>query len=171
MILGTAMAPILDALAMRPSAKKPVDNGASFTRVIHFFDVHSGSMQAIAAIILVIVTIIYTILTRMMAKAARDALRPYVYLDFTFPGGSGVEMLLTVGNSGSKAAADVRVKLIKSTREDLAKVFAPLPLATIGHLFPRGHQKIFVDSILYAMAAGPAVPSTRFRNCLSRRTP
>src|SRR5580692_882211 len=107
MILVTAMGPILDALAPKPSSKRSVDNGASLARFLHFLDVHSGSMQAIAAIILVIVTVIYTILTRMMAKAARDALRPYVYLDFTFPGGSGVEMLLTVGNSGSKAAADV----------------------------------------------------------------
>lgn len=127
------------------------DNGVSFTHILHFLDVHSGSMQAISAIVLVVVTIIYTVLTRMMAKAARDALRPYVYLDFTFPGGSGVEMLLTIGNSGSKAAADVRVKLIKSTREDLVKLFAPLPLAAIGHLSPGATRKysLIVPSTLW----------------------
>jgi hypothetical protein len=108
-------------------------------------------MQAIAAIILVIVTIIYTVLTRAMARAARDALRPYVYLDFTFPGGSGVEMLLTVGNSGSKAAAYVRVRLLSSTREDLTNIFAPLPLAAIGHLAPGGARKysLIVPSTLW----------------------
>lgn len=145
------MRPIPHAFALKPNTKRPVDNGVSVTRVLHFFDVHSGSMQAIAALILVIVTIIYTILTRRMAKAARDALRPYVYLDFTFPGGSGVEMLLTVGNSGSKAAADVRVKLIKSTREDLVELFAPLPLAAIGHLSPGGTRKysLIVSSTLW----------------------
>ena len=151
MILGTAMRPTLDALVLTPGIKKPVDNAVSLTRVLNFFDAHSGSMQAIAAIILVIVTIIYTILTRSMAKAARDALRPYVYLDFSFPGGSGVEMLLTVGNSGSKAAANVRVKLVKSTREDLMKIFEPLPLAAIGHLSPGGARKysLIVASTLW----------------------
>ena len=112
-ILSKTSNAIRVASALKPSTKKLANNGASLTRVLHFLDVHSGSMQAIAAIILVIVTIIYTVLTRTMARAARDALRPYVYLDFTFPGGSGVEMLLTVGNSGSKAAADVRVRLLK----------------------------------------------------------
>jgi hypothetical protein len=87
----------------------------------------------------------------MMAKAARDALRPYVYLDFTFPSGSGVEMLLTVGNSGSKGAADVGVKLIKATREDLVELFAPLPLAAIGHLSPGSTRKysLIVASTLW----------------------
>ncbi len=146
------MRPILDTLTLSPSIKGSVDNsGPSLARVLHFFDVHSGSMQAIAAIVLVIVTIIYTILTRRMAKAARDALRPYVYLDFTFPGGSGTEMLLTVGNSGSKVAADVRVKLTRSSREDLVQLFAPLPLASIGHLSPAGTRKysLIVSSTLW----------------------
>lgn len=151
MILVMAMGPILDVLAPKPNTKRPAENGASLARFLHFLDVHSGSMQAIAAIILVIVTIIYTILTRRMAKAARDALRPYVYLDFSFPDGSGVQMLLMVGNSGSKVAADVRVKLIKSTREDLVELFAPLPLAAIGHLSPGGTRKysLIVSSTLW----------------------
>lgn len=71
-----------------------------------------------------------------MAKAARDALRPYVYLDFTFRGG-GTLMFLTVGNSGSKGAADVKIKLVKSTSDELTRVFAPLPIANeIGHISP-----------------------------------
>ncbi len=153
MILGTAMQPVYHILVseFKQRTKGSPGNGPSLPRVLHFLDVHSGSMQAIAAIILVIVTIIYTILTRMMAKAAREALSPYVYLDFAFPSGSGVDMLLTVGNSGSKAAAAVEVTLINSTREDLEELFAPLPLAAIGHLSPGATRKysLMVRSTLW----------------------
>lgn len=121
------------------AARKPgaVKRQNSIMHVLSFLDAHSGSIQAITAVVLVIVTIIYTILTRSMAKAARDALRPYVYLDFLFPGGSGARMTVVVGNSGSKAAANVKVTLLKASKDGLRELFQPLPLATgIGHLSP-----------------------------------
>ena len=114
---------------------------------LNFLDAHSGSIQAITAVVLVIVTTIYTILTRTMAKAARDALRPYVYLDFLFPGGSGTHITVVVGNSGSKAAASVRVRLLNEKKEGLSAALShelswSLPLATgIGHLSPGSTRK------------------------------
>ena len=129
--------------------KKPggVQRQNLFMHLLNFLDAHSGSIQTITAIVLVIVTTIYTILTRTIAKAARDALRPYVYLDFTFPGGSGTRMTVVVGNSGSKAAANVKVRLLKASNDVLIasfnrEFFLSLPLATgIGHLSPGTARK------------------------------
>ena len=114
-------------------------------QLLHFLDAHSGSIQAIASVVLVIVTIVYTILTRSMAKATRDALRPYVYLDFSFQAG-GTLMAVVVGNSGSRAAAQVKVKLIKATDDELAKLFQPLPMATgIGYLSPGATRRYSLE--------------------------
>jgi hypothetical protein len=114
-------------------------------QTLRFLDAHSGSIQAIASVVLVAVTIVYTVLTRSMAKATRDALQPYVYLDFSFQAG-GTLMGVIVGNSGSRAAAQVKVKLVKSTDDELAKLFQPLPMATgIGYLSPGATRKYSLE--------------------------
>jgi hypothetical protein len=70
-----------------------------------------------------------------MAKAASETLRPYVYLDLAF--NSPAQMVVVVGNSGTKVAADVKAVLTKSNRESLAKLIRVLPITTgIGHLSP-----------------------------------
>jgi len=103
--------------------------------IIHYLDVHSGSLQLIASIVLVVVTAVYTILTRSMAKAASEALRPYVYLDLSF--NSPVQMVIVVGNSGTKVAGNVKAVLAKSNSDNVAQVIRELPITTgIGHLSP-----------------------------------
>ncbi len=129
-----------------PTPKKPIaiKHQNFVMHLLSFLDAHSGSIQAITAVILVVVTVIYTILTRSMAKAARDALRPYVYLDFLFPGGSGTMMTVVVGNSGSKAAANVRVRLVNASKyeRELTELFQSLPLASgVGQLSPGTTRK------------------------------
>ena len=101
-----------------------------------------------------------------MAKAARDALRPYVYLDFIFPGGSGTRMTVVVGNSGSKAATSVKVRLLKASKDELIaefnrELFRSLPLATgIGHLSPgttRKYALVFPASQWLTDASAPVL--------------
>src|ERR1700730_10374076 len=102
---------------------------------MHFLDVHAGSLQVIASVVLVAVTAVYTILTRSMAKAARDSHRPYVYLDLSF--NSPVQMIIVVGNSGSKVAGSVKAVLINSNSDNIAQHIRLLPITTgIGHLSP-----------------------------------
>jgi hypothetical protein len=108
--------------------------------IIHYLDIHSGSLQLIASIVLVLVTTVYTILTRSMAKAATAALRPYVYLDLAFQGQGA--MAIVVNNSGTRVASNVQVKLVQSNNEELANLVRELPLATgIGHLSPGNPRK------------------------------
>jgi hypothetical protein len=102
---------------------------------MHYLDVHSGALQAISSAILVAITAVYTILTRTMAKAASQALRPYVYLDVSFT--SPVLMTILIGNSGSRVAGNVRVTVLKANNEKLKEWFNDLPLEKgIGHLAP-----------------------------------
>jgi hypothetical protein len=102
---------------------------------MNFLDVHAGSLQVIASVVLVVVTAVYTILTRSMAKAASEALRPYVYLDLSF--NSPVQMIIVVGNSGVRVAGNVRAVLTKSNSDNIAQLIRELPLTTgIGHLSP-----------------------------------
>lgn len=118
--------------------------------IIHYLDVHSGSLQLMASIVLVVVTAVYTILTRSMAKAASEALRPYVYLDLSF--NSPVEMVIVVGNSGTKVAGGVKAVLTKSNSDNIARVIRELPITTgIGHLSPgstRRYEVIVGDNDL-----------------------
>jgi hypothetical protein len=107
---------------------------------MHYLDVHSGSLQVISSGVLVLITGVYTILTRTMAKAAREVLRPYVYLDIFFT--SPVEMTVLVGNSGTKVAGNVKISLVASNSENLEKLFSTLPLASgVGHLAPGSTRK------------------------------
>jgi hypothetical protein len=102
---------------------------------MHFLDVHTGSLQVIASVVLVVVTAVYTILTRSMAKAASEALRPYVYLDLAFK--SPAQMVIVVGNSGTKVAGNVKAVLTKSNSDKVAQLIRELPITTgIGHLSP-----------------------------------
>jgi predicted nucleic acid-binding Zn ribbon protein len=107
---------------------------------MHFLDVHAGSLQVIASLVLVVVTGVYTILTRSMAKAASEALRPYVYLDLSF--NSPVEMIIVVGNSGTKVAGNVQAVLTKSNSDKIAQLVRALPITTgIGHLSPSSTRR------------------------------
>lgn len=102
---------------------------------MHYLDAHAGSLQVIASGILVAVTAVYTILTRSMAKAASEALRPYVYLDLSFS--SPVQMIIVIGNSGTKVAGYVKAVLTKSNNDKVAQQVRDLPITTgIGHLSP-----------------------------------
>ena len=103
---------------------------------MHYLDVHSGSLQVLSSGVLVVVTAVYTILTRTMAKAAREALRPYVYLDVSFA--SPAEMTVLIGNSGTKAAANVKATISTANNEELKKALEEeLPLGKgLGHLVP-----------------------------------
>jgi hypothetical protein len=102
---------------------------------MHFLDVHAGSLQVIASVVLVVVTAVYTILTRSIAKAASEALRPYVYLDLAFK--SPVQMVIIVGNSGTKIAGNVKAALTKSNSDNVAQLIRELPITTgIGLLSP-----------------------------------
>jgi hypothetical protein len=107
---------------------------------MHYLDVHSGSFQVVASVVLVLITAVYTILTRVMAKAAREALRPYVYLDVSFV--SPAEMIMQIGNSGTKVAGNVRATVTSTNSETLAELVRALPLATgVGHLAPGSTRK------------------------------
>jgi hypothetical protein len=147
---GMLIIAVMSGTSFSVTKNTDMERQGFFMHLLNFFDAHSGSIQAITAVILVIVTSIYTILTRTMAKAARDALRPYVYLDFIFPGGSGTRMTVVVGNSGSRAAASVKVRLLKASQDELVtafnrELFRSLPLATgIGHLSPGTTRKYAV---------------------------
>jgi hypothetical protein len=106
-----------------------------YRSAMHFLDVHAGSLQVIASVVLVIVTTVYTILTRSMARAASEALRPYVYLDLAF--NSAVQMIIVVGNSGTKVASNVKAVLTESNNQKVAQLIQGLPITTgIGHLSP-----------------------------------
>src|SRR5215470_4131739 len=99
---------------------------------MNFLDVHAGSLQVVASVVLVVVTAVYTILTRSMAKAASEALRPYVYLDLSF--NSPVQMIIVVGNSGTRVAGNVKAVLTKSNSDNIAQLIRELPITTgIGH--------------------------------------
>jgi hypothetical protein len=130
---------------------------------MHYLDVHSGSLQVISSVVLAAITVIYTILTRTMAKAAREALRPYVYLDVFFT--SPAEMYILVGNSGTKVAGDVKINLLNSSSQKLAELIEPLPFASgIGHLAPgstRRYRLIVSPSDIFPKT-GPA-PTLRFK--------
>jgi hypothetical protein len=128
--------------------------------LLSFLDAHSGSIQAITAVILVIVTAIYTILTRSMAKAAREALRAYVYLDLSFL--SVAQMVIVVGNSGNKVAGKVTVALIGSNSEKLAALVRELPLtAGIGHLSP-GSTRRYLVGVNSADLLPKGAPAAKF---------
>jgi hypothetical protein len=99
-------------------------------------DKHSGSIQALTSIVLLIVTAVYVALTSTMARVARNSLRPYVYVDLEFHLG-GNEALLTIGNSGLRAAERVKVTLISSSDEAIEQKIGELPIASgVGHLAP-----------------------------------
>jgi hypothetical protein len=100
---------------------------------MHYLDVHSGSLQVAASAILVLVTTVYTFLTRSMAKAARESLRPYVYLDLSFR--SIAEMVIVIGNSGSKVVGNVAVAMANANSEKISELINKLP-TRIGHLSP-----------------------------------
>jgi hypothetical protein len=107
---------------------------------MHFLDVHAGSLQVIASAVLVVVTAVYTILTRSMARAASESFRPYVYIDLLFD--SPVVMIIVVGNSGTKVASNVRAPLASSNNENVAALVRALPIASgIGHLAPGSTRK------------------------------
>jgi hypothetical protein len=107
---------------------------------MHYLDVHSGSLQVVSSAVLVLITAVYTVLTRTMAKSAREVLRPYVYLDISFT--SPAEMTVLVGNSGTKVAGDVKITLVDSNNEKLRELIGTLPLASgVGHLAPGGTRK------------------------------
>jgi hypothetical protein len=76
--------------------------------------------------LLVLVTAVYTMLTRSMAKAATEALRPYVYLDLAFR--TVAQMAIVVGKSGTRVAGNVRVKLVNSNNENLAELISNCPI-------------------------------------------
>lgn len=125
--------------------------------IMHYLDVHSGSLQLIASVVLVLVTMVYTMLTRSMAKAATETLRPYVYLDLAFQSIS--QMIIVVGNSGTRVAGNVQVRLVKSNNEKLAELISKLPLATgIGHLSPGNPRKyeVIINSAELLPKHGPA---------------
>ena len=70
-----------------------------------------------------------------MAKAASEALRPYVYLDLSF--NSPVQMVIVVGNSGTKVAGNVKAVLTESNSDKITQLIRALPITTgIGHLSP-----------------------------------
>jgi len=129
------------------SALMVVSHTSWIAEYMHYLDAHSGSLQLLSSVILVAVTIVYTVLTRSLAKAAREALRPYVYLDLSFRHVS--EMVIIIGNSGTRVAGKVTVTLIGSNREKLAALIRELPLeAGIGHLSPGSIRRysVIVDS-------------------------
>jgi hypothetical protein len=110
---------------------------------MHYLDAHAGSLQVLASVILVLVTAVYTVLTRTLAKAAREAMRPYVYLDVSFA--SQAEMIVLVGNSGTRVAGNVRAKIARCNNEVLQKAIGGLPLTSgIGHLVPGSTRKYSV---------------------------
>ena len=107
---------------------------------MHYLDVHSGSLQVVASVVLVLITAVYTVLTRAMAKAAQEALRPYVYLDVSFI--SPAQMVVLIGNSGTKVAGNVKATITHANNEGLAKLIRDLPLTTgVGHLAPGSTRK------------------------------
>jgi hypothetical protein len=129
-------------------AQKHAAPMAFLPNIIHYLDTHSGSFQAIASIILVLVTAVYTVLTRSIAKAATEALRPYVYLDLAFR--SIAQMVIVVDNSGTRVASNVRINLISSNNEKLANLIRQLPISTgIGHLSPHSPRKyeVIISSV------------------------
>jgi hypothetical protein len=125
---------------------------------MHFLDVHAGSLQVIASVALIAVTAGYTILTRSMAKAASEALRPYVYLDLSFK--SQAQMIIVVGNSGNKVAGNVKAVLTESNNDNVAERIRDLPIVTgIGHLPPGSTRKyqVIVNGADLLPANAPAV--------------
>jgi hypothetical protein len=115
--------------------------------MLHFLDLHSGSVQAIASIVLVVVTGIYTFLTWFMARAAIDTLRPYVYVDALIT--SMAQMTVIVGNSGGRVAGDVRVKLTDASNDAIGQAVGE-PLANaIGQLAPGVRRRY---SIIFKVA-------------------
>jgi hypothetical protein len=129
---------------------------------MHYLDAHAGSLQVISSVVLAVITIIYTILTRTMAKAATEGLRPYVYLDVFFT--SPAEMILLVGNSGTRVAGSISVKLAETSSVKLGELIEELPLASgIGHLAPGGTRRyrLIVGSADMYPHGGPS-PALRF---------
>ena len=100
-----------------------------------YLDAHSGSLQVLSSVVLVMVTIVYTVLTMSMARAAREALRPYVYLDLSFL--SPARMVIVVGNSGTKVAGKVTVTLTGSNREKLGCLYASYRWRRASVIFPQ----------------------------------
>jgi hypothetical protein len=138
-------------------AAKPAKGMSVLPSVIHYLDIHSGALELIASIVLVLVTTVYTILTRSMAKAATEALRPYVYLDLEFR--SIAQMVIVVGNSGTKVASNVKIRLISSNNKELSDLIQKLPLTSgIGHLSPITPRKyeVIINSVNLLPNDGPA---------------
>jgi hypothetical protein len=95
-----------------------------------------------------------------MAKAAREALRAYVYLDLSFL--SVAQMVIVVGNSGNKVAGKVTVALIGSNSEKLAALVRDLPLAAgIGHLSP-GSTRRYLVGVKSADLLPKGAPAAKF---------
>lgn len=130
-------------------------------RTVHYLDVHSGSLQVLTSVVLIVVTAVYTVLTRSMAKASQEALRPYVYLDLAF--NSPAEMIVIIGNSGNKVAGRITAVLEASNNEKVAKLIHDLPITSgIGHLAPGGKLRysVRVNSRELLPADGPAANFT-----------
>jgi hypothetical protein len=97
-------------------------------------------MQALASIVLVLITAVYTVLTRAMAKAAREVTRPYVYLDLAIA--NTFQMIVAIRNSGSRKASTVSIVLRQASNAALAASFRDLRLdAGIGDLPPGGERR------------------------------
>lgn len=85
---------------------------------VDYLDSHAGAVQAVSAVILVVVTTWYAILTRRMAKSALESRRPYVFVDLRSEGGRSGELVL--GNDGDRSAQDIDVAVSVVGSEELA---------------------------------------------------
>jgi hypothetical protein len=131
------------------------------TRALNYLDAHSGSLQVLTSIVLIVVTAAYTVLTKSMARASQEALQPYVYLDLAFD--SPAEMIVIVGNSGNKVAGHVTATLEASNNEKVAKLVRDLPITSgIGHLAPGGKLRysVLINGSELLPSAGPAASFT-----------
>lgn len=134
------------------------------TEVVHYLDVHTGAVQAAATTVLVLVTAWYTILTRNMAKSAREAQRPYVYVDIGGEGGAILEFV--IGNDGDRAARDIRLQFsIAGECTELEQQLIELnPFRSgISHLAPRRryrYELVVQDNSIFDQTRSPHVVLT-----------
>ncbi len=76
---------------------------------MHWLNDNSGAIQALATIVLVLVTIGYVLFTRWMVSAMREQSGPYLSLTLRLHG--GLEWVLK--NTGLRVARDVTVRALK----------------------------------------------------------
>ena len=90
-----------------------------FADLIHWLDIHQGSMASVLSATLIGVTFWYSYLTRKIAKATLEGQRPYVFLDFIPTSQRGFDFW--IANDGSRSAVALKLEILSSTNDSVVQ--------------------------------------------------